>query len=215
MVAKRNQGSGVHGNRMVGVIARDDGLEPHPLLSYAGVHSLAQLRFDFQQFSFHPVCACFAQQYEFSFAGFAANEGKAQKREGLWLCLPTPLAPERCIAAKFKQAGLVPMQFESEFLEPLSHRVPEALGICLQLKACHDVIGITHKDDLAFGLSLSPLLRPQVKDLVQVHVGQQGRYDCALRGSHVTALPLPFFQYARLEPLAHQADDALVTDSVL
>ena len=108
-----------------------------------------------------------------------------------------------------------PMQFEPELLKPRSHRVPKASGIRLQLKTRHDVVGIPHDDHVALGFSLSPLLDPQVKDIVQINVGQQGRYDCALRGSHVTTLPLPFFQNARLEPLVHLADDAIVTDSVL
>ena len=66
------------------------------------------------------------------------------------------------------------MKLESKLLEPLTHRAPEPPRVAFVLKADDHIIGIAHDDDLAVGLS-PPLLGPEIKDVVQVDVGEQGR----------------------------------------
>ena len=130
--------------------------------------------------------------------------------------LPSPRRwRRRRIAAELQQAGLLPMKLERELLEPLSHRVPEAPRIGFVLEADDDIVGIAHDDDVAGGFSPSPLLGPEIEDVVQVDVGEQRRCHRPLRSPRLTDAPFSVFQNARLEPLAHKADDALVADPVL
>jgi hypothetical protein len=67
------------------------------------------------------------------------------------------------------------MKLESKRLEPLTHRVPEPPRVAFVLKADDHIIGIAHDDDLAIGVLPSPLLGPEIEDVVQVDVGEQGR----------------------------------------
>jgi hypothetical protein len=67
------------------------------------------------------------------------------------------------------------MKLEPKLLEPLAHRVPEPPRVAFVLKAHDHIIGIAHDDDPAVGLSPSPLLGPEIENVVQVDVGEQGR----------------------------------------
>jgi hypothetical protein len=40
-------------------------------------------------------------------------------------------------------------------------------------KAHNDVICIAQNDDVAFGFTPSPLLGPEIEDVVQVYIGEQ------------------------------------------
>ncbi len=77
------------------------------------------------------------------------------------------------MATKLQQSGLVPVKFERKLLEPHSHRVPEAPCMCFVLKARHDIVGVTHKDNVACSFSPSPLRGPEVKDVVKEDVCKQ------------------------------------------
>jgi len=112
-------------------------------------------------------------EQERSPSGPAADEYEAQEREGLRLAQSTPLSTSGRMAAELQQARFLPVQFESKLLEPRSHRVPEAPRIGFVLEANNDVIGISHDYHVAAGLSPSPLLGPEVEDVVQVDVGKQ------------------------------------------
>ena len=83
------------------------------------------------------------------------------------------------------------MQFKPELLKPRSHRVPKASCLRLQLKTHHNVGGITHNDHVALGFSLSPLLDPQVKDVVQIQVGQ-----AFMQLQAISTPPVPWFDIA-------------------
>jgi hypothetical protein len=84
-----------------------------------------------------------------------------------------PLSACRSKAAKLQQPGLFPVKLESELLEPLSHRVPEPPRINFVLEADHDVIGVTHDDDIAGRLAPSPLRGLEIEGVVKVDICQQ------------------------------------------
>ena len=62
-------------------------------------------------------------------------------------------------------------------------RVEEQCREHLVLEASHHIIGIPHEDDGARGLAPTPLLRPEVEDVVQVDVGQQRGHNPTLGSS--------------------------------
>src|SRR6516165_6210907 len=61
----------------------------------------------------------------------------------------------------------------------------------------------------------SPPLRPEIKDVMQVDVRQQGRGNAALRRPHLWPGHLPVFHHPSLQPFADQADHAAVADPML
>ena len=66
------------------------------------------------------------------------------------------------------------MELECKLLEPVTHHAQEPPRVAFVLKADDDIIGIAHDDHVAVGLTPSPLLGPEIKDVVQVDVGEQG-----------------------------------------
>ena len=49
----------------------------------------------------------------------------------------------------------------------------KALGISLELEAAHNIIGVAHEDDATASVVLTPPVRPQVEDVMEVDVRQQ------------------------------------------
>ena len=65
------------------------------------------------------------------------------------------------------------MQREPELFHPLSQIDEKALGVSLVLEASDKVVGIAHKDDIAVSMMLTPFVRPQIEEVVQVDVREQ------------------------------------------
>src|SRR4030081_1207237 len=101
--------------------------------------------------------------------------GKAEEVERLRLAKPCPLPLLRRPAAELDQTGLVRMQGQRKLRQPIPQFRLEPLGIGLVLKAGNDVVGIAHQDDVSLGMVASPPLGPQIEDVMQVDVRQQGR----------------------------------------
>jgi hypothetical protein len=115
--------------RMVRIEPAHNRFKPRPLFRNRVVHSFSHLTSDLHQLSSHSVCTRLAPEHKFAPPGLCADECESQKRECFRFALSTPLPVCRRIASKLDQACLFPMQFESELLKPLSHRVQEASGI--------------------------------------------------------------------------------------
>ena len=100
--------------------------------------------------------------------------GEAQEVEGLRLAYPCPLPLLRRPTAELDQTGLVRMQDQRKLRQPIPQLCLKPLSIGLVFKAGDDVIGIPHQDDVALGLVASPPLSPEIEDVMQVDVRQQG-----------------------------------------
>ncbi len=74
--------------------------------------------------------------------------------------------------AKFDQAGLLRVHLQPKALHAPFQLPLESLCIAAVLKPHDKVICVTHDDDLACGVALSPLLHPQVQNIVQVYIRQ-------------------------------------------
>src|SRR6195256_4804264 len=101
--------------------------------------------------------------------------GEAEEVERLRLAKPCPLPLLRRPAAELDQTGLVRMQGQRKLRQPIPQFRLEPLGIGLVLKAGNDVVGIAHQDDVSLGMVASPPLGPQIEDVMQVDVRQEGR----------------------------------------
>src|SRR4030088_3695753 len=116
---------------------------------------------------------------------------EAEEVERLRLAKPCPLPLLRRSAAELDQTGLVRMQGQRKLRQPIPQFRLEPLGIGLVLKAGNDVVGIAHQDDVSLGMVASPPLGPQIEDVMQVDVRQQGRGNAAPRRAPLPAAPPP------------------------
>src|SRR3954453_22036485 len=215
MAAEGHEGPTVGRHRVVVEEAGGDPPQPLPLLRDRLVQAPSQLVLDLPQLRPHAVPSGLPAQQELTLAGLAADEGEAEKGEGLRLAETAPGALDRREAAELDQAGLVRMQRQRELLQPRAHRVPEAPGVGLVLEADHDVVRVAHDDHVARGLAPSPALGPEVEDVVQVEVGEERRDHRPLSGPPVADRHDPVLEDTRPQPFPDQADDARVGDPVL
>ncbi len=84
-------------------------------------------------------------------------------------------------AAELHQPGFLRVNRESELPQPALHGYTEALGIYSLVELDDDVIGVFDHHHIACGMATSPLMRPQIEDVVEVDVCQQRRDYCTLR----------------------------------
>ena len=128
---------------------------------------------------------------------------------------PSTDASETCI----DEACLVRVQLKRELAHPLPEVVEKLVrmpAFRLPLAANDEVIGVTNDDSVPRSLSGAPLLlEPEVEDIVQVNVGEDGRNHRALRGPLQVVLPLVVFHDAGVQPLGNQPEYPCVPDSVL
>ena len=89
--------------------------------------------------------------------------------------LPSPHRLRRSTAKRpnSAQPGLLGMQCQRKLLQPLAHLIQEAPGVALMLKADDEVVGVSHDDHVARGLTPSPAHGPQIERVMQVDVGKQ------------------------------------------
>src|ERR1700729_1522776 len=106
---------------------------------------------------------------------------KAEKLERLRLREPARFSTLSGEPPKLDQPRLLLVQPQAELREPLAQRSPEPLGVTTMLKAHHEVIRITHDDHLAPCPAATPLVDPEIEDVVQVHVRQERRNGRPLR----------------------------------
>src|SRR5262249_6166852 len=129
--------------------------------------------------------------------------------------LATSLAPFTCPTPALNEARLVRVQCELKPVEAFPQVAQKLLGVVFVLEADDEIVPVPHDDDVSPCGPTAPLRRPEVKDIVQVEVSQEGTCAPPLRRPCVLLSPVPILQHARLEPLANLADDALVPNPVL
>ena len=67
-------------------------------------------------------------------------------------------------------------QFQPELPQSLSQPFIEALGVCLFLECAHKIIRISDQARFPTTVRDDHFLKPQVECVVQVHIGEEGRY---------------------------------------
>ena len=91
----------------------------------------------------------------------------------------------------------------------------EPLGVRTMLKTGNNVVGETHDDHLTVSLPIPPVPGPQIKDVVQVDVGEQGGCAGPLRGSLLACRPRAVLDHSRVQPFLDEPQDPFIRDPML
>src|SRR5215468_9365868 len=182
VMPERRERPTICGYRIVRKMACNDLLQPVTLIRDSLVHSPPQLRLDFLELRLHAVAPGLPLKLEESAARFTADEGEAQKREGVRSGDTAFLAIDRRVAAELNHAGLDWVERQRECREPLAHRIEEATCVVRMLEAGHQIIGVTHDDHVAAGFLPSPAFGPQIENVMQVAMAESDFSESCIGG---------------------------------
>jgi hypothetical protein len=111
---------------------------------------------------------------------------KAQKGEALGFTPAMRLTPLSCEAAKLDQARLGWVQFQTKLGKALPQCLQELLGFMPLCESHDDVVNVPDETDIPQALALTPSVRPQIKHIMEVDVGRQGRDTGPLWAAYLT-----------------------------
>ena len=92
--------------------------------------------------------------------------------ERFWFTFSPAGAVFGCEAAELRQSGFLRMYRESELLQSALHGYTKALSVDSLVEPDDYVICVSDHDHIACGMAASPLMRPQIEDIVEVDVCQ-------------------------------------------
>ena len=98
---------------------------------------------------------------------------KPRKLERLRPTEPAPYSVHGGVPPELDQARLLGVQLQGELRESFAQIAQEPLRVIPMLKAHHEVVGETHDDHIAVRVPASPLVGPQIEDVMQVDVRKQ------------------------------------------
>src|SRR6266404_7690703 len=184
------------------------------LLSYRSVHSVQHILADRLQLAHQPFGLCLAFDHELAVSGLAAVVRKTQKVEGLRATLPGSCSALDGEPPKLAQPGLALVDRQTELLQPVSQCREELLPIPFMLTADRQIVRISTDDDLTGCVMSTPLVYPEVDDIVEEDVGEERADPRSLRRPDVHRFPSAALEDAGLEPSLDQAEDSRVSDPV-
>ena len=174
MVTKCRERSAVGRNREVGIVASQHAVQPPALLIDWGMHMPAQFFLDLPDFGLQALALGLAPELEALPIRFRTTDvGKPKKVECFRLTLPTSGSTLGGKLAELDQAGFLRVQTQRKLIQPFLEIRQEAFAIVPVLKAHHRIIREAHDDQVALGVAATPLVDPQVVDIVEVDIRQQ------------------------------------------
>ncbi len=114
--------------------------------------------------------------------------------ERFWFTFSPAGAVFGCEAAELRQSGFLRMYRESELLQSALHGYTKALSVDSLVEPDDYVICVSDHDHIACGMAASPLMRPQIEDIVEVDVCQQRRDNRTLWGAFLRCPPFSFLR---------------------
>ena len=147
-------------------------------------------------------------------ASLLARMREAQKVKRLTLAAILPFASDRAAATKLKQPGLFRMQVQTELSQTLPQCVQTCVGFDFMLKADREIVRVANDDHVALSVLASPLIDPQIKHVMQKHVGSDGGKNGTLWRSLAVVTPIGSFDDPGIEPFENQSNDPLVADTM-
>jgi len=99
---------------------------------------------------------------------------ETEEVERFGLSLATTLSVISGEPPKLDQACFVGVQFQRKLVETFPQVLLEPLGIRAVFEAHHDIIGKTHHDYVTARMLTPPLIGPQIKHVMQVHIRKDG-----------------------------------------
>ena len=167
-------------NSEVSEMPAHNGLQPLADFRNRIMHTPPQLDFDAQQRGLHALANRLPKHHEPSLLCLPADVREAEEVEGLWLAQTSALSVLGRMASELDQPRLFRVQFQLELRHSFFQFRPESFGIVLKLEPNHDVVGITHHDYIAVRTLPTPCLNPEIEDVMEVDIRQQGRCTSAL-----------------------------------
>ena len=203
------------GHSEVACMTIDHRAQVLPLLDNGLVHTPAQFLFDCAQFGLPSLCTGQPQYHESALAGLRAAMCEAQKVKRLRFAHATAVAVLARKAPELDQPCLALVQLQAKAFQPSGHLALKSLGIPDVLEPLDPIVGVTHDDHLAFGVSLTPLPHPQVQRIVKVDVGQQRADTAALHCSYLALRQPAICQHSCVQPFLDQPHEPCVGHPVL
>src|ERR1039457_6171391 len=77
------------------------------------------------------------------------------------------------VPTKFDELGLLRLQGQTEFTQPLGERFLSAKSIRTKLETQHEVVNISHHAGLAPKSRLDHSLEPQIEHIVEIYITQK------------------------------------------
>src|SRR4029077_16449993 len=180
------------------------------LLSYRSMHSVQHILTDHLQLANQPFGLCLAFDHELAVSGLAAVVRKAQKVEGLRATLPGSCSALDGEPPKLDQPGFVLVDRKAELHRPASQRREEPFPIRFLLTADRQIVRISTDDDLPGCVMSTPVVYPEVDDIVEEDVSQERADPRSLRRPDLHRFPSAALEDAGLEPPLDQAEDPRV-----
>jgi hypothetical protein len=148
-----------------------DAGEPASLLGDGQMPPSSELGLHLAQLGARPLGVGDALQLEPPrFPGLRANVREAEEGERLRLAKTPRLPVPGGEPSELDQPRLLGIQLQGELRQPSAKLRLEPLGVIPVLKAHHAVVRKTRDDHVTMRVLASPLVSPQVKDVVQVDV---------------------------------------------
>jgi len=164
----------VGGDREIGKIALDHGSQPLSLLINRRVPEPAERLLDLLELGSHSLSLRPAPELEAGAVPLAgAVVGKPQEVEHFRLALAPSHPAFGSKLAKLDEPGLCRVQAQREPRQTLLEIFQEVLRVPSMLEADDTVVGIADDDHVAGGMAPTPLLNPEIVDVVEVYVRKQ------------------------------------------
>ena len=129
------------------------------------------------KFSPYPLADAVAKNDELSVFGLTAYVGETEKIESLRFTFALVFAIPGRKPTELDQPRFILIQFQVEFQQSFPKINLEPFSVPTVLKADHKVIAVPDDDNVTTGKLVSPLVRPQIKHIMKIYIGQQGADD--------------------------------------
>src|SRR5215831_19237170 len=200
---------------MIEVVALHDRLEPLARLRHRCVPAPLELLLDLLQLRPQAPGHRPALYGKVPLPVLPADMREAQKVERFRLPFSSSFPVPFGVPPELDPARLVRMQFQSKLPQPFPKILQKTVGFGLDLECRDGVIGITHDDHVSLGVFRTPRLHPEVKDIMQIDVSQQGREHGPLRRTHLCLRPYAFLHHPGFQPFLDEPKYPAVGDAML
>src|SRR6516164_10266729 len=198
---------------MVEVVALHDRLEPLARLRHRYVPTPLELLLDLLQLPPQALGDRPALHGKVPLPVLPADMREAQKVDRFRLPFSSSFPVLFGLSPELDPARLVRMQFQSKLPQPLPEVLQKTVGLGLGLESQDHVIGITHDDYVSLGVFLTPRLHPEVEDVMQIDIRQQGREHRPLRRTRLR--PSASLHHSGLQPVLDEPKYPAVGDAML
>src|SRR5450759_3897767 len=120
----------------------------------------------------HPLLHRQPQYFEVALARLASTVGETEEVECLRPSQPTPLSSGFRKTSKFNQPRLLRMQPQPKLTQAILQCAHKRSRFAFKLEPNDAVVRVAYHDDFAVGVLLPPAMCPEIKDVMQVTIGQ-------------------------------------------